>query len=87
MDIVIMTIITIKWSVRVHIAKIPLLLIFIFRLKRGASSERSTLCIRNQYGETNWIEILWNSANFHLERVIKFFISFPNFSPIGIFNH
>lgn len=47
-----MTIITIK-SVRVHIAKIPLLLIFIFRLKRGASSERSTLCIRNQYGETN----------------------------------
>lgn len=37
MDIVIMTIITIKWSVRVHIAKIPLLLIFIFHLKRGAS--------------------------------------------------
>lgn len=29
MDIVITTIITIKWSVRVRIAKIPLLLIFI----------------------------------------------------------
>lgn len=65
-----MTIITIKWSVRVHIAKIPLLLIFIFHLKRGASvqlyaSEINTeKLIESKFYETLPISISNMLSNF-----------------------
>ena len=58
MDIVITTIITIKWSVRVRIAKIPLLLIFINFRFETCSANSWHLHQKSILEETNWIEIL-----------------------------